>query len=120
MQAVFSVQCNSSARQSARNVKALHVRRARSGNGTMMARCRSRSFEVEAWQNEPGRRLPLWAEKQVHRGLGGTLIFSTHEGIFEARIGDWILQDDLGRVFPCAAELFHELYEPMGMAPSEA
>ena len=82
-----------------------------------MARYRSRSFEVEAWRNEPGRQLPAWTKKKVHRGLGGTLILTTHEGIFEARVGDWILHDDEGRVFPCAAELFHELYEPLDMAP---
>lgn len=84
-----------------------------------MARYRSRSFEVDAWRNEPGALLPKWAYPHVHRGDRGTLILSTIEGIFEARIGDWILKDDEGRVFPCAAELFHDLYEPVKMARPE-
>lgn len=83
-----------------------------------MGRYRSRSFEVEAWRNEPGTPIPVWADREVHRGDGGTLILSTSEGIFEARIGDWILKDNEGRIFPCAGEIFYELYEPVAETPA--
>ena len=86
-----------------------------------MAKYRRLSFQFEAWMNSSSSRLPpQWiADIATRREENGALWIATPEGVLRARVGDWILCDETGRVFTCAADMFDRLYEPLQTMKSQ-
>jgi hypothetical protein len=87
-----------------------------------MANYRRRSFqvEVEAWMNSTNSRVPQWvAGVTTRRQDNGALWIATRDGEVSARLGDWVLRDENGRVFTCAADMFDRLYEPLSAKSRE-
>lgn len=44
-------------------------------------------------------------------GVSGSLVINTLEGIMTAKIGDYIVKDVKGEIYPCDSEIFELTYE---------
>lgn len=87
---------------------------------------RKKPIEIEAWQFDPSRpatdvpvwiSLSWWHEDTVPEPLGllrrgsPCLLIPTLEGTMRANIGDWIIRDVNGEVYPCRSDIFESTYE---------
>ena len=43
--------------------------------------------------------------------FNGSLAVHTLEGLIEGKIGDWIIQDIQGKIYPCKPDIFDATYE---------
>lgn len=90
-----------------------------------MAKYRKKSIEVEAFQYDgdfkgsDGRfYVPEWAESALE---DGTLYYSsvepwelfvmTGEGVTHVAVGDYLILDEGGEIYPCEPGIFDETYE---------
>lgn len=88
-------------------------------------RYRSNPVEVDAWRfmpDDPNK--PEWVdlgwfhEEIVPEPMGNRrrgspiMIVPTNHGPTTARIGDWIIRNSTGEVYPCSDSIFTEKYRP--------
>lgn len=89
-------------------------------------RYRKRPAEVDAvlndgtwstiiyWLDKVGHgRVPLGQRPPVTRNSDGSLNIDTGDLIETAQVGDWLLRDVAGELYPCRGDVFAETYEPV-------
>ena len=90
---------------------------------------RKKPVLVEAFRltDDPEREAPAWFTQavldktvRIDRGLkdGHAEVYgctvNTLEGRMKARLGDYIIRDVNGELYPCKPDIFHKTYEPAG------
>jgi hypothetical protein len=89
---------------------------------------RKKSLVIDAW-NFTGQDENEWPDwMREYQNLHGTVIyrnkktnleclcFPTLDGVRVASIGDWVIKDARGGVYPCKAEFFDATYEKVDEA----
>ncbi|MDE2100562.1 MAG: hypothetical protein KGL39_25185 [Patescibacteria group bacterium] len=97
-----------------------------------MTRYRKKSLEVEAWHFVTGNAPPYWLGViEEHEGVNDVaarhkalnsgrvtasfgwrlLHIPTMEGVMTALVGDWIIRDVTGEIYPCKPNIFEATYE---------
>lgn len=79
---------------------------------------RKRYTDIEAFKLEApyDAKNPVWflkalATKKVNVHLDGELSFNTSNGISKGKIGDMIVKNGQGCIYPVLPDVFEELYE---------
>lgn len=81
-----------------------------------MAKYKSRPVEVEAWRLEDGALMPEWIGKALlddqlwRTGRGGAVVVTPH-GRTTASLGDWIVKDADGHLYPVKNSIFVQRWE---------
>jgi hypothetical protein len=80
-----------------------------------MPQFRKRPVVVEAWQYTGDGlipEIPPTKQREVdHPEDGKRLLIETLEGTMAARPGDWVIRGTAGEYYPCASEIFSEIYD---------
>jgi hypothetical protein len=81
------------------------------------SRYRKRPVQVEAMRftGDNLSELIQWADDEAEpaEGPASELVVETLHGDVRAMVGDWIVRGPAGDIWPVAAHLFDQLYEPV-------
>lgn len=77
---------------------------------------KKRPFTIEAFQFESNAIIPAWFTERVNKNMiieqnDGTYDVNTPEGAMKIHIGDYIILDPYGNVYPCNPKIFEIKYE---------
>ncbi len=78
-----------------------------------MAKYRKKPVVIDAFRWTIDEVPEWWKEERgvtINTATGSAFI-STLEGVFEARIGDFIIQGIKGEVYPCKPNIFEATYD---------
>lgn len=79
---------------------------------------RKKPVVIEAFQFDgplKASQFPQWfwdaCESKVVEAFKDYCLIKTLEGTITAKIGDWIIQEIAGELYPCKPEIFSKIYE---------
>jgi hypothetical protein len=80
-----------------------------------MAKYRKKPIVIEAvqWNGTWNDEMAEFAKGKFSFEEYGVLYVKTLEGTMVANKGDWIIKGIKGEFYPCAKEIFEQIYEPV-------